>query len=63
YKAREEALIEKMSLINEAEERGERNKAIKMAKEMLVDGEDIMKVKKYTGLTDEEINSIKNDLH
>jgi predicted transposase/invertase (TIGR01784 family) len=63
YKAREEALIEKMSLIGEAEERGERNKAIKMAKEMIEDGEDIIKVKKYTGLSDEDINELTKNLH
>lgn len=48
-----------MSLIGEAEERGERNKAIKIAKEMITDGEDIIKIIKYTG---EDINEIKKNL-
>ncbi|MDP4145450.1 MAG: Rpn family recombination-promoting nuclease/putative transposase [Bacillota bacterium] len=62
YKAREEALIEKMSMINEAEERGERKKAIEIAKN-LIDVLDTETISRKTGLSIEEIEEIKKNLH
>ncbi|MDP4145906.1 MAG: Rpn family recombination-promoting nuclease/putative transposase, partial [Bacillota bacterium] len=66
YKAREEALIEKMSLIGEAEERGlrkgEHNKAIEIAKN-LIDVLDAETISLKTGLSIEEVEEIKKNLH
>jgi predicted transposase/invertase (TIGR01784 family) len=48
--------------IDTAREEGEKKGTIKIAKEMLKDGELIEKIIKYTGLTKEQIEEIKNDL-
>lgn len=70
YKAREESLIEKMSLLDEAEERGlkkgieqgiEQGK-IDMAKEMILDGENIEKIKKYSKLNEKDIEKLRREL-
>ena len=65
YKAREEALIEKMSLIGEAEERGlrkgEHSKAIEIAKN-LIDVLDTQTISLKTGLPIEEVEDIKKNL-
>jgi predicted transposase/invertase (TIGR01784 family) len=60
YKAREEALIEKMSLINEAEERGEHKKAIEIAKN-LIEVLDTETISLKTGLSIEEVEDIKKE--
>jgi hypothetical protein len=44
----------------EAEERGEKKKAIQMAVAMLMDDEPIEKIKKYTKLSESEIETLKN---
>ena len=41
------------------EERGEKNKATEMAKEMKKEGEPVEKISKYTGLSKEEIEQLK----
>ena len=41
-------------------EKGEIKKAVKVAKEMLKDNEPVGKIIKYTGLTEKEINELKN---
>jgi predicted transposase/invertase (TIGR01784 family) len=65
YKAREEALIEKMSLIDEAEERGiekgEYQKSIEIAKK-LIDVLDVKTIALKTGLPTEIIEKIKTEL-
>lgn len=64
YKAREESLIEKMSLIDEAEERGlqkgEHNKAIEIAKN-LIDVLDVDTIALKTGLSIKDIEKIKKE--
>lgn len=66
YKAREEALIEKMSLIDEAEERGiqkgEYNKSIEIAKN-LIDVLDVNTIALKTGLSIEDIEKIKKEIN
>jgi hypothetical protein len=66
YKAREESLIEKMSLLDEAEERGikkgiEQGK-IDIAKEMILDGENTEKIKKYSKLNEKDIEKLRREL-
>jgi predicted transposase/invertase (TIGR01784 family) len=55
YKAREEALIEKMSLIDEAEERGKQSVAINLINM----GMTISDIAKATGLSIQEIQNLK----
>ena len=43
----------------EGEAKGEKKKAVESAKEMLADGVSIEKIMKYTGLTIDEIKSLK----
>ena len=40
-------------------EEGEENKALKIAKEMFIDGEPIEKIIKYTGLSKEDIQKLQ----
>jgi hypothetical protein len=42
---------------------GEKRKSIEMAREMLLDNEPIQKIKKYTKLSDEEIEKIKSEIN
>ncbi len=51
----------KIEGIQEGIEKGEVKKAEKVAKEMLKENEPINKIIKYTGLTEEEINNMKNE--
>ena len=44
----------------EGREKGERKKQIEMAKLMLKDNKDVEEIKKYTGLTEEELENIDN---
>jgi hypothetical protein len=53
---------EKEQAINEAVSRSEKSKAVEIAKNMLVDGEDIKKIVRYTNLSVEEINKLKDIL-
>ncbi len=57
---REKALRDYNSGMINAEQRGEYNKAVKMAKNMLLDNEPIDKIIRYTELTVEQIESLKN---
>jgi len=43
-------------------EQGDINAREEMVKEMLLDGESIMKIKKYSKLSEEEIINIKNKI-
>ena len=47
----------------QAETRGENKKSIEMAREMLLDNEPIQKIKKYTKLSDEQIEKIKSEIN
>ena len=51
---------DKLAALQYAEEKGERKKAIQLAKLMLKDGKDIEEIQKYTGLTKEELEDIDN---
>ena len=48
---------------NVGKKEGEHNKAIEIAKEMLMENEDIKTIIKYTKFTEKEINKIKNSLN
>ena len=46
-------------MVHLGEERGAHNAKLDFARNMLADGEPINKIKRYTGLSLEEINNIK----
>ena len=56
YEIRERALKDEISMINGAKLEGK----LETAKNMYEDGMPIEKIKKYTGINDEEMNRIKN---
>jgi hypothetical protein len=47
---------------NQAETRAEIRVKIEMAREMLLDNEPVEKIKKYTKLSDEEIEKLKSEI-
>jgi predicted transcriptional regulator len=54
---------EKEDTINQAINKTEKNAAFEFAKNMLLDGEDIKKIVKYTKLKEEDINKLKELLN
>lgn len=54
---------EKEDAINQAINKTEKNAAFEFAKNMLLDGEDIKKIVKYTKLKEEDINKLKELLN
>ncbi|MDT7985618.1 Rpn family recombination-promoting nuclease/putative transposase [Clostridium perfringens] len=63
YELREKALKDELNMIKGAKAEGERQKAIKMALNMLADGEPIDKIARYTELSPDEIQKLKQQLH
>ena len=62
YMAREKAIMDKYSALKEAEEKGERNKAIEASKKMIQDGLSLEFISKYEGLAIPELEQIKKEL-
>ena len=66
YEQYQKSLIQYWDLKNVSDtsfEEGELSKAFKVAKEMLLDNEPIDKISRYTGLTIDEINTLKKRLN
>ena len=59
---RKKAQMDYASDIATAEDRGEKRKAFAIAREMLLDGEPVEKIMRYTGLTREEVEDLKKQL-
>ena len=53
---------EKIEAVNEAVNKARREEKFALAKSLLVDGEDYIKVMKYTGLTRAEVDQIRESL-
>ena len=62
YEARQAEIGDQITRVEEAEERGRTEEKLETAKEMLVDGEPIEKIIKYTKLTKEKIGEIKKTI-
>ena len=60
YKAREESLHERANMISSAKEEGIKEGIIATAKNLLVMGMDVEMVSKATGLTIENVKSLKH---
>ncbi|WP_113886306.1 Rpn family recombination-promoting nuclease/putative transposase [Clostridium butyricum] len=61
YEMRANALRDKISALANAQEKGEKKKAIEIAKNMITKGLDIEMVIEFTGLTREEIDAINSN--
>ena len=69
YEKRKESILEKISLIESAEQKGiekgkkegENRKTIEIAKKLIVNGLDDELIKNSTGLSIEEINILRNE--
>jgi predicted transposase/invertase (TIGR01784 family) len=59
YMAREKAIMDKYSALSEAEEKGERKKAIEASKKMIQDGLSLELISKYLAISIHELEQIK----
>ncbi|MEA3495543.1 MAG: hypothetical protein U9R42_05845, partial [Bacteroidota bacterium] len=60
YEASVNAYRDIFNIKNTYLEKGKDERSIEIAKEMLKDNEAVEKIMKYTGLTEKEINELKN---